>query len=194
MERVFIDPVIHSRRIERFQSIAFAAILGLILAAVWFKWELSGGGKEGLRISLMMSSLVAAAFGLGYYMLKRTRRVMREHEFFVISDMGLRSERPDGVVAAGWDEIEEVRVGIMPSRNKTPDIMIKTKKGFISAFMRWTDRADKLPEPVILSGGRRFTAPGGEEFELTRANSRLLQALREWLPPEKFREGVLIGL
>ncbi|HUT52151.1 MAG TPA: hypothetical protein VM658_02050 [bacterium] len=194
MERVFIDPVIHSRRLERVQTMAFAAIMILLLAAVWIKWKLSGGGEAGLRLCLMMSSIVAAAFGLGYYMLKRTRRVMRDHVLFIITDSGVRSERPDGVVEAGWDEIEEVRIGIMPSRNKMPDVLIKTGKGYIPAFLRWTDRAGPLPEPAIRSAGRGFISPDGSEFLLTPENSPLLQALRERLPREKFREGVLITL
>ena len=192
MELVFIDPLIHSRRLERVQTAAFAAIMLLILAAVWIKWELSGG-EAGLRLSLMMSSIVAAAFGMGYYMLKRTRRVMRDHVLFIITDAGIRSERPDGVVEAGWAEIEEVRIGIMPTRNKMPDVLIKTGKGFIPAFLRLSDRAGPLPEPAIRAAGRRFIGRDGV-FTLTPGNSALLQALRERLPPEKFREGVLITL
>jgi hypothetical protein len=193
MERVFIDPVMHSRRLERVQMAAFAAVMLLILAALWVKWMISGGGEAELRRSLMMSSIVAAAFGLGYYMLKRTRRVMREHVLFAVSDQGVRSERPDGVVEARWEEIEEVRIGMMPTRNKMPDVLIKTGKGFIPAFMRFSDRAGPLPEPAIRAAGRRFTGPEGV-FMLTPENSPLLRALRQRLPPEKFQEGVLITL
>ncbi len=192
MERVFIDPVMHSRRLERVQTAAFAAIMLLILAALWVKWAISGG-EAGLRLSLMMSSIVAAACGLGYYMLKRTRRVVRDHSFFALTDEGVRSERLDGVVVARWEEIEEVRVGIMPSRNKMPDVLIKTGKGYIPAYMRLADRAGPMPEPAIRAAGRRFTGPEGA-FDLTPENSPLLKALRERLPPEKFREGVLITL
>ncbi len=193
MERVFIDPVIHSRRVERFQVAGMVMVAALVLGAFWMKWLLDDKDKP-LHLPVMMSSVVAPALGVGYYMLKRNRRILMDTLWLRISDEGIKSSTPGGTVEIPWSEVERVRVGVKPSRSRTPDLLIKGRGGYVSAFMRWVDRSRPVPESSLLYPGRRFIYPGGERMDLCPENSGLVAAIKERVPAGKIEEGVLTTL
>jgi hypothetical protein len=193
MARVFVDPMIRSRRLELVQTLAFGGILFVFLIVIWIKY-LVGGGSGAFRMSLMLSSIVAAAFGVGYYMLKRNRGVMIDRMWLSVDDVGIRSMTPAGIVEVGWSEVIEVRIGMRPSRNRAPDILIKTEGGYVSAFMRWVDESGTVPEPSLTSPGLRFINPDGDEYMLGPENSQLVAALKEHVAPERIKEGVMVSL
>jgi len=193
MARVFVDPMIHSARLARAQWLILVSILAGIAAFLWGRWLLSEGGAS-VRLTLASTGLIAAAGGLGYYMQKRLRGVMKDRTWLEISDAGIRQMTPAGLVEASWDEVIEVRVGLHPSRTRMPDVIIVTPEGAINAYMRLVDRGKGLPEPSLLSPGRRFVHPGGEVREVTPWNSELVAAVKEHVPGDKIKEGVMLSL
>jgi hypothetical protein len=190
-DRTFIDPLIHSERVGRAQLGAFIAILWLLVVGVWCWWAAMG---TGLRAPLMASSALAAGMGVGYYILKRTRQVLKAFVWFRVGDEGLVSMTPAGEVRVSWPEVREVQVGFRAARGRNADILILTAKGSLRAFQRWTDQAEPLPEPVLFSGGARMVGPDGRVTPVDPEHSPLLAALRERLPPEKIKPGVMLSL
>jgi len=193
-ERAFVDPMAHSSRLERVQVLAFGLILFGLVCAIWIKWYVGEGGEGPLRLSLMMSSVVVAAFFAGFYMMKRTRRELMARRLFIISDEGIRSLDIGGEVSVSWAEVLEVKIGTHPSRGRTPDVLIRTEKGSIGAFMRWRDKDRPMPEPSLISPGSRFIGPDGAEILVTPETSELVLALVERVPPDKVTKGVLISI
>ncbi len=191
MTRKFVDPFHYSKRAERLQ-ITVMAVLPVCLAGVfWIRWWFSKG-EIPVTAPLIFTGLVAPAFGLGYYMVKRARVLIREQTWIEVDKEGIRSITPAGEVFVTWPEIREIEVGLRPSRNRMPDMRIKTGRGAITAFMRYVEWRPELPEPVLSAPGLRFTGEYGA-YDLSAANSELVAALRERAGPGKMREGVLIS-
>lgn len=193
METIFIDPMIHSRRIERVRMAGMALIPLLVVAALWVRW-MTADKDPSIRFPMMITSMLVPALGLGYYMLKRYRQVLMERTWFSMSDEGISRMTPAGPVSATWSEVEEVKIGLRPSATRMPDVLIKTPGGYISAYMRWVDRSGPVPEPSLLAPGRRFYYPGGEVKDLESGNSELVAAISRHVPPEKIKQGVMISL
>lgn len=194
MEKIFVDPILHSRRAESIQVLVFGAVMAAIVLAIWTRWSLGGRGMDSVRSSLMLSSLVAAGFGVGYYMLKKNRRVMMDRAWLTVGDEGISSATPAGEVEFSWPEITEVMIASRPTRNKMPDIIIKTGRGSIGAFMRWVEKSETMPEPLLRAPGVLFISPGGGAYRLGPDSSALVKAIREHVPPEKIKEGAIISL
>jgi len=194
MEQTFVDPVIHSRRIERFNVSAFGLVMLIVLGAVWIRWYVGEREAAALRLSLMMSSIVVASFFVGYYMMKHSRRLLMDGVWFLTSETGFQSVTLAGVYESDWSEVLEVRIGMRPSATKTPDVWIRTADGNVGAFMRWTPKSPALPEPIVLSGGRRFIAPDGRKITLTPDTSDLVAAISKRVPEEKIKRGVITSL
>lgn len=194
MERVFIDPMLQSSRVERAQFISLSAALLLAAGFFWLYWLGSGGPERGVQSPVLASSLVAPALGLGYYMIKRSRRSLLDRVWFSVSESGVKSMTPAGLLEAGWDEVDEVRIASRASRSRTPDILIRTSLGYAGVFMRFVDRDGLIPEPLLLKPGRGFRHPIEGVIELTPDNSQVVDALRRFAPADKIKEGVLISL
>jgi len=190
--RTFVDPMVHSDRPAAVQSAAFGGILLLLFIGLWVYWWISGAEVETARLSMMLSGIVVAAFGIGYYMLKRNRGVVIDRVKLVIDDSGIKSENISGIVEFAWPEIDEVRISIRPSRNRMPDVIVRTRRGSLGVFMRWVDKDMPMPEPRLRAPGVKFVRPGGEEYVLTPENSELVKAIKEHLSPEKIKEGVIV--
>lgn len=192
--RVFVDPMVYSERLQRIQLASLGAILLAAFVGLWIKWYVGGAGESELRFTLMLSSVVVVAFFAGYYMMKRTRRVLMEHLWFGVDGTGFVSVTPAGEVRADWSEVRRISVSVRPARSKSPDVNIDLGRGRVGLFMRWRDKSGTMPEPVVLSGGIRFRDPGGGAWTLTPDNSELVGALVELAGPDRIERGVLTSL
>ncbi len=194
MEKTFVDPLLHSRELLSFQLALLMFFFGSALVALFTFWYFSGASPKKLLDYLIMGSIIIAAMGVTFYMLKRNRRAHADHTWFVVSEWGLKSKTIAGLIEAPWEEVEEIRIGGRPSSSRSPDILVRTRQGYIYAMMRWMESSAEIPEPVLLKPGRAFRYSNGEEICLSPESSQMVTALREHAPPGIIKEGVLITL
>jgi len=194
MAQVFVDPLVHSPRVERVHLLMLGGMLAAIDLGLWLRWFLRGHDLIGFRLMLITTAIVAAAFFAGYYMMKRNRRILMARARLVVSEQGLVWESPAGRVEVQWGEVTELRIGMMASRTRTPDVYVQTERGALPAFMRWSDAAKPLPEPKFLSASGRFVFPDGQTRSVTPHNSELVAALAARVPAERIKRGVITSI
>ncbi len=194
MERTFVDPLMHSREVESFQLALLMFLFGSALVGLVTFWYHSGASLAKLGDYLIMISIIVAAMGVTYYMVKRNRRAHADHTWFSVSETGLKSKTVGGEIEVSWEEVEEIRIAGRPSSGRSPDVLIKTRRGYIQAMMRWMESSEELPEPVLLKPGRAFRYPNGKKILVSPHSSQLVEALREYAPQGTIKEGVLISL
>jgi hypothetical protein len=193
MKNCFIDPVTHSRRVERIQLSTMTLVFLSIIVFSWIRW-FSSDGKIPLQIILLVSAGTLGAGSVVYYMTTRVRMVLREHSWLEISESGVVSSTPTGIVEMKWDEISKIQIGKKPSKTKSPDIMIRSGFGQLGIFMRWVDKSGPIPEPVIWSPSSKFLYPDGKTVLLSPDNSGLVSAIKRFAPETLIEEGVLISI
>jgi len=191
--RVFVDPLLFTSRTDRLRS-GFLLVLLLGAATLfWVRWYTSHG-EMSIMFPIIVTGLVVPLWGLGYYIQRVYKSVLKGEFYVKLSPEGLESMTPAGAVNVTWDEVKEVKMGLRPSRTSEPDLIIRTDKGYIKALMRMVDRDGTLPEPSLKSPGRVFCYPGGVRKTLTPGNSELVMAIKEYVSDEKFREEAFISL
>ncbi|MFO8057341.1 MAG: hypothetical protein R6V10_08610 [bacterium] len=194
MEKVFVDPLMHSREVESFQVALMMFLFGCGLVGLFTFWYFSGAPLSKLGDYLIMASVLVAGMGITYYMLKRNRRAHADHTWFSVSEEGIKSRTVSGLIEVSWEEVEEIRIADRPSSNRTADVLIRTSRGYIQAMMRFMEKKDELPEPRLLKPGRVFSYPDKSEVCISPETSELVTALREYAPAGIIKEGVLISL
>ena len=189
----FADPVTLSRRVEKIQILTIASVFLAVAIVSWIRWFFSDG-SIALQIVLLINAALLAAGSLVYYMSARVRAVLREHSWFEISEEGVVSSTPTGIVQMKWDEVDKIQIGDKPSKTKSPDIMIRSGSGQLGIFMRWVDKSDPIPEPVIWSPSSRYRYPDGKIIELSPDNSAMVLAIKRFAPASLIEEGVIISI
>jgi len=143
---------------------------------------------QPVRILLLMAGILAAGYGLLFYLLKK----FRDEIWLKVDSEGLLWHYLNKQVTVRWDQVREVRFGKGPwSWPNAEAIVVKTDAGRMWLTLKMVDRGNPLPEIAFrwLKRGYQLKQADGTLVEATPETSEVLAALKAHLPAERFQQG-----